>query len=478
MDEQVSSSSSRAPPDVDTTNVDEEPVLESLDPETIESFLQEALAKQNGRVSAKLQEHDLHLRQEFREILKSNADRLTALQTLVSEQRQANSDLKRERDLLAAEQSMLPDLQRQFDSLQDKLRSLEQSQATVPEFKVDDKDLLDTLRFEVLHDCGGLPTLRTMVQAMKEKEASGGELSCHGVAFNSMHEEVLWFEHENLKVGMFANAKALCHCIQASVISQETATRALESQKKIDINTSLEAAIVTSFDGIIPPVLAGGKTEPKGGPYDCLISYQKTFEKWDPRGQGKGLKGRLSAGIRLAIRRIEVIQKDSGLQGDAMTVAVGLLNDSVRFLDELANWKTNSYQELLEDTALPKAMLWSMYMEWEAKIWEDIADVRSQYVDAARFLPGYYVWGMLKAWEVQNRYMANHFQDDPALTGIFTHQILFHGQDLSLKGAIEDLTEQVGKLDTKVHTASGEIKGVVKRVKDLETDVKRLKDKQ
>jgi hypothetical protein len=61
-------------------------------------------------------------------------------------------------------------------------------------------------------------------------------------------------------------------------------------------------------------------------------------------------------------------------------------------------------------------------------------------VDAACFSPGYYVWGMLKAWEVQSHYMANHFQDDPALTRIFTCQILFHGQDLSLKGAIEDLT--------------------------------------
>ncbi len=74
-----------------------------------------------------------------------------------------------------------------------------------------------------------------------------------------------------------------------------------------------------------------------------------------------------------------------------MAMVVGLQNDSVCFLDELDNWKTNSYCELLEDTALPKGMIWSMYMECEAKIWEDIADVHSQYVDAACFSPGYYV---------------------------------------------------------------------------------------
>ena len=167
----------------------------------------------------------------------------------------------------------------------------------MPGLGMEEKDTLDSLKFDVLHDRGGLAMLRMTVQGMKEKEASGRELTCHGVSFNSMHEEVLWFEHENLKIGMFTDTKALCHCIQASVISQETATCTLESQKKIEIDTSLEVAIITSFDGIIPLVLAGGKTELEGGPYDCLMVYQKTFEKWDPCGQGKGLKGRLSAGV-------------------------------------------------------------------------------------------------------------------------------------------------------------------------------------
>jgi hypothetical protein len=57
--------------------------------------------------------------------------------------------------------------------------------------------------------------------------------------------------------------------------------------------------------------------------------------------------------------------------------------------------------------------------------------------------------------------MANHFQDDPALTRIFTCQILFHGQDLSLKGAIEDLT-MLSSWMPKVHTAAGESKAMTK----------------
>ena len=78
----------------------------------------------------------------------------------------------------------------------------------MPGLGMEEKDTLDSLKFEVLHDRGVLVMLWTTVQGMKEKEASGGELTCHGVSFNSMHEEVLWFEHENLKIGMFADAKA------------------------------------------------------------------------------------------------------------------------------------------------------------------------------------------------------------------------------------------------------------------------------
>ena len=88
------------------------------------------------------------------------------------------------------------------------------------------------------------------------------------------------------------------------------------------------------------------------------------------------------------------------------------------------------------------------------------------------------MWCMLKAWEVQNQYLSNHFQNEPALTGIFTHQILFHGQDLSLKGAIEELADQVNRTETKAHMAAREIKGLAKKIKDLEADVKKLKDKQ
>lgn len=161
------------------------------------------------------------------------------------------------------------------------------------------------------------------------------------------------------------------------------------------------------------------------------------------------------------MQRIEVIQKDGGLLGDPAPVAVGLLNDSVRLLDELASWKASSHRELLEDAALPKAMLWPMCMLMLLISHQGAASGACSRC------------GRLRA-----AYVASHFQDDLALAGAFTRQILLHGQGLSLKGAIEDLSDQVAKLGTKAHTTSGEIKAAVKRVKGLEVGAKKLKGKQ
>lgn len=157
-------------------------------------------------------------------------------------------------------------------------------------------------------------------------------------------------------------------------------------------------------------------------------------------------------------------------------VALGLLTSSMSFLDELANWKTTAYQDLITDTLLPPEKVWSMILECKAKIWEDISDAHSPYVDAAHHTPAYYVYGMLRAKVVQNQYLENNFQDDPGLTGIFTQQILFHGKDMSLKTKLDSLSDKQSKVDTKIQMNAGEIKSQAKKIKNLETNFKRIKD--
>jgi peptidoglycan hydrolase CwlO-like protein len=68
----------------------------------------------------------------------------------------------------------------------------------------------------------------------------------------------------------------------------------------------------------------------------------------------------------------------------------------------------------------------------------------------------------------------NNIQDDPALTGIFTRHILFHGEDMSIKIKLQNILDQVTKAEASVKSNTGEIWSNAKKIKDLEKDVKKL----
>jgi len=83
---------------------------------------------------------------------------------------------------------------------------------------------------------------------------------------------------------------------------------------------------------------------------------------------------------------------------------------------------------------------------------------------------------MLKAGLIQECYLKNNFHDDPALTGIFTHQILFHGQDMSVKSKLQSLLDQVSLTSTMAKSNAGKIKATSKKLKDLEKELKSYVD--
>ena len=62
---------------------------------------------------------------------------------------------------------------------------------------------------------------------------------------------------------------------------------------------------------------------------------------------------------------------------------------------------------------------------------------------------------MLRAWQVQQRYLSNRFKDDPALTGILVRRILLHGGDTTIKtklAKIDDLSRKVDEHHRNVQT--------------------------
>jgi uncharacterized protein YneF (UPF0154 family) len=148
---------------------------------------------------------------------------------------------------------------------------------------------------------------------------------------------------------------------------------------------------------------------------------------------------------------------------DALILAAGLVQDSAQFCNELIQYINNQQDELTANTIYTKEQVWLMQLECLKKIIEELSEVREAVADAARFEPGYYLWGMLRAWHIQKRYMANHFKDDPALTGVLVRRILMQGQDSNVKKQLE----KVDSVDQKLEHYNA--------VKQLKDDLAKLK---
>jgi hypothetical protein len=116
-----------------------------------------------------------------------------------------------------------------------------------------------------------------------------------------------------------------------------------------------------------------------------------------------------------------------------------------------------------------------MQLECLEQIFEELHQARVAVVDAARLSQGIYLWGMLKAWQIQQRYIRNDFQDDPALTGIFVRRVLLHGQDVSLDERLSKLSDGLKKAEDHNRQAASDTKQLQREVKDLSMAVKFIK---
>ena len=82
---------------------------------------------------------------------------------------------------------------------------------------------------------------------------------------------------------------------------------------------------------------------------------------------------------------------------------------------------------------------------------DEIATVRNVHVDRASEEPAWYYWGMLKAWEVQNRYLAADFINDPSLNGIFVRRAVLRKNEfvVKLEKDVRLLTQRVSSIKPK-----------------------------
>jgi hypothetical protein len=368
----------------------------------------------------------------------------------------------------------------EFASLSGRLATAERLLATSvlsPDAEASRKAFLASVEHALFNPQGELSALRSQIKSLQTRFDSDGAIECHGVHFASKNEMAAWFKKRGLTIGIFCDAVGLMHTIQAPVVHQAEATKTMESQQKVSMNTDLEAAIITSFSTILPSILVGNKKEGTGGTFDWLKSYLKDYSVWDPAGRKSGVSSRIRDGVKVATKRAEGLLSLTTDDTEAVKVASGLMADSCTFITSLCTWIESSHRELTADTPYTSGEVWDMQLECLEQIFEEIHQARVAVVDAARISQGIYLWGMLKAWQIQQRYLTNDFQDDPALTGIFVRRVLLHGQDVSLDERLSKLSDGLKKADEHNRQAVSDTKQLQREMKELSTTVKAIKAK-
>ena len=89
-------------------------------------------------------------------------------------------------------------------------------------------------------------------------------------------------------------------------------------------------------------------------------------------------------------------------------------------------------------------------------------------MDAGQHVPGMFLWGFIKAWEIQERYLRNQFRYDPTLTGRLVRLMLVHGGEKYFKAQLA----QIDKHEEHIISLQAE---VTENHKELIAHQKKLK---
>jgi hypothetical protein len=290
---------------------------------------------------------------------------------------------------------------------------------------------------------GIVPDLAQQVQGFKDRIDSGGGLDCNGIRFRSMKEALEWYENKEVGTpGLFIDALALLHGITGSYVSMTEAGKRRETQGKNKYANDVEEFVIQSFDTTLPGSFVGGKQDVDGASAHAVLkSVLKTFQVWKPRGElTSGMSTAITDGIRKRSAQMKIFRQDQMTDAEVKELSHGLMTDSALFCQDLVAFINEQNDALTHDTTYSPEQIWDMQLECIRTIFQELADARSEFVLPAKSVPGYYLWGMLRAWQVQQRYLCNNFKDDPALMGIFVRRVV-------LQSGNDGVKEKFVKLD-------------------------------
>jgi hypothetical protein len=316
--------------------------------------------------------------------------------------------------------------------------------------------LLNQLDHQINSTGGDVDLLKCSIQTLQGQFESGGGVKCHGVDIGGYRECVAFYESGNLNIGGYLDGFAMAHAIKTTAVHEQDALRNREARKKVKFDNALEASVITSFDTPVPSILAT-----PGKPAHAAISeHLKSFKDFKRPGRDTGVGQQIKAGCKAIVGRTSKLREIQGTEQAARGLSLGMASDARVFNEGFVRFMEELYDELTTDTTYSPQEAWEVCIDCADEIWRELSEVRAIYLDAACLSKGLYLWGMLQAWKVQQRYLANDFKNDPALTGIMVRRLLMHGGDTSVKDKLTKLDSLLTKVDEHHRLHAAQLKKV------------------
>jgi hypothetical protein len=304
--------------------------------------------------------------------------------------------------------------------------------------------------------------LRTEVTSLGGRLSQGKGLTFHRQTFGS-HDTFVTFALVNkIGLGCAADAFLLMHGDAVGVVSNEESLAVKKALLDNKLETGLQGLVVSSFTTSVPAAFAPSKSAVAAvanSTKDILKRSAPKFDSWEDEQASGGLWFRLEKTILSCRARVDMAIESSVMSGPARELCTRITSDSDRFANALIDYITRLYPTTKKTSGLSDEVVWELCLELLAYILDEIVKVRNGFSDAGEAQPAYFLWGMLQAWEIQQRYLSHNFGNDPALNGIFVRRAVLRSMDTKVITQVRDLMNRVTILETKTPCAPNRKRG-------------------
>lgn len=282
---------------------------------------------------------------------------------------------------------------------------------------------------------------------LAQRMRSGGSIRFHNRSFGSPEEFISFCATNRIVTACSADAFLLMNMDRNQVVAEAESLKNRKGRTDTHVGTGIESLFVSSFDTSFPATLSPSKTSvgDAASTVQVLKKLLKDAKVWESEDGSEGVKHAVEESAATISVRIETFAEQAGMCVHGQQFCGKLMADSYKFVNNLVSFLTRFYQSYLKLSGMKESTLWELCLDILGHILREIVSVRNAYVDSAASEPAMYYWGMLKAWQVQQRYLGNKFIDDPALTGILVRRALLR-KDEAVAQMEKDLRMVQGKL--------------------------------